>query len=103
MVAPLVGGVVAAGVRYMITTQGLREAAKQFATSLPFGVGYSLGTYLGFPKNYSQQSSYQSQPVRYLMPYPQRKIRVWSRRYRKYVWVYPRKRRSYGYNRYGRY
>lgn len=46
-----------------ITTASLTKAASTFAQSLPFGAGYSLGTYLGFPKNYQNfnRYSYKSQ------------------------------------------
>lgn len=37
-------------------TSGLRSGLGQFGQSLPFGAGYSLGTYLGFPKNYKGDS-----------------------------------------------
>lgn len=41
--------------RIGITSASLKAGAGQFAQSLPFGAGYSLGTYLGFPKNYQSK------------------------------------------------
>lgn len=81
--------------RIGITATSLRSAGGTFAQSLPFGAGYSLGTYLGFPKNYQNSTTnFNRTQVLYLnrnsMPYG-RKIRVWSRRLRRYVWVYPRR------------
>lgn len=88
-----------------VTKQAIISGAKsglgQFGQSLPFGAGYSLGTYLGFPKNYQQSDGNTNKQVitfnnkkmpyytRYSRP---RKIRVWSRKYRRYIWVYPRRR-----------
>lgn len=79
---------------------GLKSGLGQFAGSLPFGAGYSLGTYLGFPKNYqlSSTNQFNKNPTYYLgMPYG----RYYNRRYSRYG------RRRYGrygrYRRYGRY
>lgn len=76
---------------------GARSGLGQFGQSLPFGAGYSLGTYLGFPKNYSQGNSYNRTSTYYLqMPYgyyPRRRYR--RSRYPRYP------RRSY--RRYRRY
>ena len=54
---PILGAISGHTARIGITSGGLRSFGGQFAQSLPFGAGYSLGTYLGFPKNY------QSQPI----------------------------------------
>lgn len=101
-IAPVVGHFARIG----ITSASLKAAGGTFAQSLPFGAGYSFGTYLGFPKNYGDTTNFKKTQTVYLnrkeMPYGQRKIRVWSRRYRKYIWVYPRRnnyRRSSYYRR----
>lgn len=79
----------------------VKEGISQFTKALPFGSGYAFGTYIGFPGNYNRKS-YNSRVSTFSldMPYGSGKIRVWSRKYRRYVWVYPR--RSYG-QRYQRY
>ena len=48
---------------------GLRTGMSQFASSLPFGAGYSLGTYLGFPGNYQNRSrsARRQIPVRFVV------------------------------------
>lgn len=64
---------------------------------LAFGGLYSAGTYIGFPKNWAPKEL--KEKVQFISldnsmyGYPRRrtrKIRVWSKRYRRYVWVYPR-------------
>lgn len=77
--------------------RGAQSGLAQFGQALPFGAGYSFGTYLGFPKNYEQKNLKSTtltikRPKK--MPYYRRtrKIRVWSRKYRRYIWVYPRRR-----------
>ncbi len=91
---PLLAGASVLGghaVRMGITSASVRGAASQFAQSLPFGAGYSLGTYLGFPKNFQPKESrnYNNQSNSLeLMPYgyyPRR--RSYSR--------YPSRSRSY--------
>lgn len=94
--------------RIGVTSTSARSAAGTFAQSLPFGAGYSFGTYIGFPKNY-QSNNYNKTKVFYLskkMPYGRRsysrynrrpsygagKVRVWSKKYRRYIYVYPRRR-----------
>lgn len=68
-----------------------------------FGAPYAFSTYVGFPGNY-QRKTYKrtnSSYIRTKMPYGTRKIRIWSNRYRRYIWVYPRRNR-YQSQRYGR-
>ena len=77
--------------RFGITSSGLRTGMSQFASSLPFGAGYSLGTYLGFPGNYQSRSRSRSFKSKSIvinnMPY--------GRSYSRYG-------RSSRYSRYGR-
>ena len=59
-----------------------------------FGLGYGASTAIGYnliPQFGSK--SYKTSPSTLnvqSMPYGQRKIRVWSTRYRRYIYVYPR-------------
>lgn len=48
-----------------------RAIGSSLLQSLPYGAGYSFGTYLGFPKNYSGNRTYYKQGVMYInhMPY----------------------------------
>lgn len=77
---------------------GARSGFSQFGQALPFGAGYSLGTYLGFPKNYQTPQSSNSTTfyVNNKMPYGYYPRRRYSRYGR-----YSRFRRS-RYSRYGR-
>lgn len=98
--------------RIGITSSSARSAAGTFAQSLPFGAGYSFGTYVGFPGNY--KSKYDRTQTINLTPaksnmYHNRNYRtggrkfsfrrtswfnkrVYNRKYRKYVFIH---RRSY--------
>lgn len=91
--------------RFGITSGSLKVGAGQFAQALPFGAGYSAGTYLGFPGNY-QNKNYNRQPVTYRlgMNY-QNKYKKWfsfrrtswyskplyHRKMRRTVYVHPRR------------
>ncbi len=58
MVLPLLIGLGSFGARLGFTgtmAQITGAGAKTMGTSLLFGSGYSLGTYIGFPKNYQQR------------------------------------------------
>lgn len=71
------------------------DAGNRTFGPLLYGALYSGGTYLGFPKNYQQYSNNGTTYISldkkmYNYPRRQRKIRVWSKKYRRYVWVYPR-------------
>jgi hypothetical protein len=107
--APIIG---AAGIigghtaRIGITSSGVRSFGSQFVQSLPFGAGYSLGTYLGFPKNFQENSGFQSTKIAgelfyNEMPYYRtRYSRYGRRRYtyrygRRYYRRYPRRYRRY--------
>lgn len=111
MVFPLaIAGLFGAhALRFGITAGGLRTGMSQFASSLPFGAGYSLGTYLGFPGNYASRNRYQK-PIRgstiyNTMPYgrygrsryPSRRYSRYPRRstYSRFSRYRPRYRRSY--------
>lgn len=85
---------------------GARSGLSQFGQSLPFGAGYSLGTYLGFPKNYQQRNTYKHQSFtlygnKMAYGYSRRKTfsyrwsrwfnkRVYSRKYRRNIYVHSR-------------
>lgn len=77
-----------------VAISGIRHGLGTFGQGVPFGAGYSLGTYLGFPKNFQEKSSYASTKIIRVMPYG------YSRYPRR---RYYRRRRSYGYRRYSRY
>ena len=102
MVFPLaIAGLFAShALRLGITSGGLRTGVSQFASSLPFGAGYSFGTYLGFPKNYTRKS-YKRLVSTNNMPFGRGYGRYQSRRYsrypsRRYNSYMPRRRyRSY--------
>ena len=57
MVIPFIPALVGHAARFAITGTSLKASAGTFAQALPFGAGYSFGTYLGFPKNYQSRSS----------------------------------------------
>lgn len=101
-IAPVIGHMARLGV----TSASAKGGLGQFAQSLPFGAGYSLGTYLGFPKNYST-SSKGYQPISFTldndMAYNRNRSRrrwfsfnrtgwynsrTWHRRMRRYVYVH---------------
>ncbi len=66
--------------------------AKTMGTSLLFGSGYSLGTYIGFPRNYQTRNTSGLKSfgtINNTMPYGRRSYGGYSR--------YPRRR--YGYRR----
>lgn len=93
--ASIIGGHAA---RIGITSASLRGFSGQFVQSLPFGAGYSLGTYLGFPKNYQQKGSNSKVSHVYLnrMPYGYYPRRRSYRRYgRRYYSRRPRYYRRY--------
>lgn len=82
------------------------------AQASAFGLGYGGATNIGYnlSNNYLTSSfrperSYTPKVINLQknMPYGQRKIRVWSTRYRRYIYVYPRRysgsNRSRGYSR----
>lgn len=76
---------------------GARSGLGQFAQALPFGAGYSFGTYIGFPKNYQSKGLTTKQVfIHSKMPYGRR----YYGRYRRYS-RYSRFGRS-RYRRYGR-
>ena len=82
-------------------TLGISKGVGQFAGSLPFGAGYSLGTYLGFPKNFQVSSGKDKRKSYYLntMPYGYYPRRRYSRYGRRYGRRYSRYGRRY-YRRY---
>lgn len=55
MVFPILPAILGAGIRFGLTATSLRSGVATFAGALPFGAGYSFGTYLGFPKNYQSR------------------------------------------------
>ena len=55
MVLPLLPAIIGHGARIGITAKSAKAFGGQFAQSLPFGVGYSAGTYIGFPGNYQNK------------------------------------------------
>ncbi len=94
--------------RFGVTAQSGRSALGQFAQALPFGAGYSFGTYVGFPKNYYKKNSLRNRyntlitRVNASMPFGRSYSRRYSRRYSRYPRRYSRyPRRSYrSYRRY---
>lgn len=68
---------------------------------LLYGGLYSGGTYLFYPGNYLPRKSYKRSTTSLNLDMPGRnysrtgKIRVWSSRFRKYIWVYPRRNNYY--------
>ena len=60
MVFPLVAAAAGHALRFGLTSSSLRIAGGTFAQALPFGAGYSFGTYLGFPGNYKKRSGSRS-------------------------------------------
>lgn len=118
MVAPLALSIIglvasAAPTALNISSKVSKFYGKYGNTSLgqatQFGIGYGAATNIGY--NVSNQLTSGLRPVNTAgktvqyrldkedrMPYyrnnyqRQRKIRVWSRRYRRYIWVYPRRR-----------
>ncbi len=120
MVGPLLAAIPLAGLltghaarigitRFAATTQA-RAMTSTFAQSLPFGVGYSFGTYLGFPGNYRQNSATLSTGSRQVslskVPY-RRRASYSSSRYSRYPRSsysrYPRRRYRRYPRRYSRY
>lgn len=108
MVFPLAGLVAGHVSRFGLSTV-MKQGSGQFVQALPFGAGYSLGTYLGFPKNYQSKSSNRlksSFTINNNMPMGSyrrtRKFsfrrtswfnrRVYNRKYRRFVYIH---RRSY--------
>lgn len=83
--------------RIGITSSGMRSFGAQFVQSLPFGAGYSLGTYIGFPKNYQNKKYNTKGRSYYLMPYGYYPRRRYGRRY------YNRRRPRYYRRSYRRY
>lgn len=98
MAFPLVAGalglstVIGGHITRQVAMSGLRQGLTQFGTALPFGAGYSFGTYVGFPKNYSSQSKNTTHVYKLTMPfgyyrrrrfrrYGYRRYRPWYRRY----------------------
>lgn len=67
MVAPLLGLIAGHAARMGITQASIKGGAGQFAQSLPFGAGYSLGTYLGFPKNYQSSDRNTNKVQRFIL------------------------------------
>lgn len=67
-----------------------KHAVSQFVQAVPFGAGYSFGTYVGFPKNYSHNGLNRETTINLSMPYYRRN---YYGRYR---------RRRYGYRSYRR-
>lgn len=51
------GGILGGHLSRHVVMSGFRTAGSQFIQSLPFGAGYSLGTFIGFPRNYQSKSS----------------------------------------------
>ncbi len=95
MVLPLLIGLGSFGARLGFSggvSQIFGAGAKTLGTSLLFGSGYSLGTYIGFPANYQSRNPYKGGGSSYslnTMPY--------GRNY-----GYSRRRNYAGYSRYGR-
>lgn len=58
---PIAGYIGGHAARIGVTGSGVRGFAGTFAQSLPFGAGYSFGTYVGFPKNYQPSKTYNKQ------------------------------------------
>lgn len=87
--------------RLGITSAGVRGFGGQFVQSLPFGAGYSLGTYLGFPKNYQQRQSSYSRLSNYTLDMPygygygNRYGRYYTRFGRRYRRRFPRRYRRF--------
>ncbi len=103
--ASVIGGHAA---RIGITSAHARQFAGTFAQSLPFGAGYSFGTYVGFPKNYQSTSYYargSSVNLGTGMPYGRRYGFGANRRYRRSYGRFGRRYPYYprSYRRYGRY
>ncbi len=100
MVLPLIATAGAVGghlARFGVTSASLRTAGGTFAQSLPFGAGYSFGTYIGFPKNYQGSYSNTNKPHTYsfnYMPYGNYRSSFGQRNYSRY---------RYGRNRYTNY
>lgn len=57
MVLPFLPAIAGHALRFGLTSSSARSALGTFAQSLPFGAGYSFGTYIGFPKNYQSRSA----------------------------------------------
>ena len=55
MVFPLIPAIAGHALRFGITSTSARSALGTFGQSLPFGIGYSFGTYVGFPGNYQSR------------------------------------------------
>jgi hypothetical protein len=89
--------------RIGITSTGLRSFGSQFAQSVPFGAGYSFGTFIGFPKNYNPATGSYTRTHQVWYPnmafgsfyQPRRYRRYRSRRYRRYSNRYYRRYRRY--------
>lgn len=104
VIAPAIGHLA----RFGITSTSLKAGAGQFAQALPFGAGYSFGTYVGFPKNYqnSGKQNYASYSMQSgnTMNYNNRRTKKWfsfrktrwywkptyHRKMRRTVYVHPR-------------
>ena len=93
MVIPLLPAIIGHGARIGITSASVKAGAGQFAQSLPFGAGYSLGTFVGFPKNYQGQPTklYKAQQITFnqgnKMAYGRQRIRKWFS-FRKTAWYW---------------
>lgn len=92
-IPPAIGALGANFARIGITSATMKaNLIPNFVQSLPYGAGYSLGTYLGFPKNYSNNTNKQAKTYYLRMPYYYSR---YPRRYRRY------RRRTYrSYRRY---
>jgi len=101
---PLLAGILGAStvvgghLTRQFVVSGARKGLGTFAQALPFGAGYSFGTYIGFPKNYARVSNtYRGQTISFnedRMSYYQN--RRYSQGYNRYP---PRRRRYRRYNR----
>lgn len=109
---PIIGSAIAGATPMIlnISSKTSKFYGKYGNTSLgqasQFGLGYGLSTNVGYnlSSHYitgqsNRQSSFnRPQNLNLSMAYGyrnygrSRKIRVWSRRYRRYIWVYPRRR-----------
>lgn len=115
MVAGLVAGAVALAPTLMnIGSKASKAYGKYgtnpFAQSAQFGLGYGGFTAIGYNlvPQFGKRSTNKVQrlSLNNEMPYGSyrrtRKIRVWSKRYRRYIWVVPRKTYGRRYTKYRR-